>query len=99
MKVFITAAAKADLVAIGEFIRPHNPARAATFVEELLDCCDALADMPRAYPLVSRYEQWGIRRRLYRGYLIFYRVQPSLLEVIHILNDAQDYEALLLSGV
>ncbi len=43
MKVVITAAAKADLVAIGEFIRPHNPARAATFVEELLDCCGALA--------------------------------------------------------
>ena len=37
MRVVITAAAKADLIAIGEFIRPHNPARAATFIDELLD--------------------------------------------------------------
>ena len=57
MRVVITAAAKADLIAIGEFIRPHNPARAATFIDELLDRCHDLADMPRAYPLVPRYEQ------------------------------------------
>jgi plasmid stabilization system protein ParE len=62
MKVVITDEAKNDLIAIGEFIRPHNPVRAATFIEELLDRCDALSDMPRAYPLVPRYEGYGIRR-------------------------------------
>lgn len=98
MRVAITAAAKADLIAIGEFIRPHNPARAATFIDELLDRCHDLADMPRAYPLVPRYEQWGIRRRVYRDHLIFYRVQSELIEVIHVLNGAQDYDALLLTG-
>jgi toxin ParE1/3/4 len=51
--------------------------------------------MPRAYPLVPRYEQWGIRRCVYRDYLIFYRVHETLIEVIRILNGAQDYEALL----
>jgi plasmid stabilization system protein ParE len=39
MRVVVTDEAKADLVEIGEFIRPHNPARAATFVDELLDRC------------------------------------------------------------
>ncbi len=33
MKVVITDAAKADLVEIGEFIRPHNPKLALTFVD------------------------------------------------------------------
>jgi toxin ParE1/3/4 len=56
MKVVVTNEAKADLLDIGEFIRTHNPSRAITFVNELLDRCTALADMPRAYPLVPRYE-------------------------------------------
>jgi toxin ParE1/3/4 len=99
MRVVITAAAKADLIAIGEFIKPNNPERAITFVEELLDRCYALADTPRAYPLVPRYEKIGIRRTVYRDYLIFYRVREEFIEVIHIFQGARDYETLLfLSG-
>lgn len=56
MRVVITAAAKADLLAIRRSIACDNPARALSFVEELLDRCQALADTPRAYPLVPRYE-------------------------------------------
>ncbi|MBD2606258.1 type II toxin-antitoxin system RelE/ParE family toxin [Scytonema hofmannii FACHB-248] len=95
MRVVITAAAKADLIAIGDFIRSQNPERAITFVEELLDRCYALADMPRAYPLVPRYEKFGIRRTVHRDYLIFYRVHKELIEIIRILHGAQDYETLL----
>jgi len=61
MKVVITNATKADLVEIGEFIRPHSPIRAITFVDELLDRCATLADMPRAFPLVPRYQRHRIR--------------------------------------
>ncbi len=43
MRVVITDAAKADLVEIGEMIRPHNPTRAMAFVDELLNRCIALA--------------------------------------------------------
>jgi toxin ParE1/3/4 len=95
MRVVITAAAKADLIAIGDFIRPQNPERAVTFVEELLDRSYALADMPRAYPLVPRYEKFGIRRTVHRDYLIFYRVHEELIEIIRILQGARDYETLL----
>ena len=95
MKVVITDAAKADLVEIGEFIRPHNPKRALTFVDELLDRCATLADMPNAFPLVPRYERYGIRRCVHRDYLIFYRVIEDLIVVVHILHGARNYEALL----
>lgn len=95
MKVEITDAAKADLVEIGEFIRPHSPKRAITFVDELLDRCVTLADMPEAFPLVPRYEHHGIRRCVHRDYLIFYRINKNLVEVIHILHGARNYEALL----
>lgn len=91
----MTAAAKADLIAIGDYIGSDNPERAITFVEELLDRCYALADMPRRYPLVPRYEKFGIRRTVYRDYLIFYRIQAEVVEIIHILKGARDYETLL----
>jgi addiction module RelE/StbE family toxin len=95
MRVVVTDEAKADLVEIGEFIRPHNPSRAATFVDELLDRCVVLADMPRAFPLIPRYEHHGIRRCVHKDYLIFYRVLEDLVEIIHILHGARNYEVLL----
>lgn len=95
MKVFITNTAKADLIEIGEYIRPHNPTRAASFIDELLDRCVALADMALAFPLVPRYEQHGIRRCVHRDYLIFYRIHEENIEVLHVLHGARDYEALL----
>jgi toxin ParE1/3/4 len=95
VKVVITDTAIRDLIAIAEYIRPHNPQRASTFVDELLDQCEALAEFPTRHPLVPRYEHHGIRRCVHANYLIFYRVGSRQVEVIHILNGAQDYEALL----
>ena len=95
MRVVITAAAKADLLAIRRSIEADNPTRALSFVEELLDRCLALADTPRAYPLVPRYERFGIRRCVHGNYLIFYRLQPEQIEIIHVLQGARDIEAVL----
>ena len=95
MKVVITAAAKADLLAIRRYIETDNPTRALSFVEELLDRCLALADTPRAYPLVPRYERFGLRRCVHGNDLIFYRLQPEQIEVIHVLQGARDIEAML----
>ena len=95
MRVVITAAAKADLLAIRRYIEADNPTRAVSFVEELLDRCLALADTPRAYPLVPRYERFGIRRCVHGDHLIFYRLQPEQIEVIHVLQGARDIEAML----
>ncbi|MGZ8248325.1 type II toxin-antitoxin system RelE/ParE family toxin [Methylomagnum sp.] len=95
MRVVITDAAKTDLIEIGGYISQYSPRRAASFLDELLDHCEALADMPRAFPLIPRYERHGIRRRAHRDYLIFYRVGEGFVEVIHILHGARDYEALL----
>lgn len=95
MRVVITAAAKADLAEIGDFIKMDNPDRAVTFISELLDRCRSLGDMPRAYPLIPRYERFGVRRRVYGNYLIFYRINENQIEVLHVLDGARDYESLL----
>lgn len=72
-----------------------NPARAETFVSELIDRLYDLADLPRGCPLNLRYEHWGIRRHVYRVYSIFYRVSEGRTEIIHILCGARDDEAWL----
>ncbi len=95
MKVNISEAAKADLIAIQDWIAADNPDRAKTFINELFDCCAALADRPTLYPIVSRYTSLGIRRRLFRSYLIFYLVSEDAVDIIHILHGSRNYEAML----
>jgi len=48
--------------------------------------CLGLAEAPRGYPLVPRYEHLGIRRRPFGNYLIFYRIGVDAIEVLHILH-------------
>ncbi len=91
----MTAAPQDDLEAIRSFIAADNPTRAASFVDELLERCESLADAPETFPLVARYERHGIRRRVHRHYLIFYRITGPVVDVLHILHGARDYDALL----
>ncbi len=95
MKVVVTEAALADLVRIGRAIALDSPARAQTFVTELHDRCLQLADMPRAFPLLPRWEERGVRRRPYGDYLIFCRLSGDTVEILHVLHGARDYEPIL----
>src|ERR1043166_3335120 len=95
MIVVITGAAQADLESIGDWIARDNPARALTFVQELRRRCESLADSPRGHARVPRYEHLGIRRRVYRDYLIFYRIVGDAIEVLHVLHGAREYESIL----
>jgi toxin ParE1/3/4 len=93
--VVLTGEAEADLESVGDRIAADNPARAVAFIRELRDQCAGLADMPRAFSLVPRYEKHGIRRRVFGNYLIFYRIDRDTIAVLHILHGAMDYATLL----
>jgi plasmid stabilization system protein ParE len=93
--VVITEEAEADLEQLGDAIAVDSPLRAISFVRELRERCEGLAEFPRAYPLVPRYEDSGVRRRVYGNYLIFYRTGAESIDVLHVLHGAMDYEPLL----
>ncbi|BBE35668.1 type II toxin-antitoxin system RelE/ParE family toxin [Sphingosinicella microcystinivorans] len=95
MIVHLSAEAEYDLETIGDYIARDNPARALSFLEELRSKCSDLVDMPKRFPLVPRYEATGVRRRGHGDYLIFYRVEPERVIVIHILHGAQNYNTIL----
>jgi plasmid stabilization system protein ParE len=90
--------AEADLEAIGDYIALDNPLRAVTFIVELRDKCNSLADMPLGFPLVPRYEHHNVRHRPHRNYQIFYRTIGNPVEridILHIIHGARDYAAIL----
>lgn len=95
MKVRLTQEAEADLEAIGDFIARDNPVQALDFVRELRAKCLSLGDAPLAYPLVARYGDTGVRRRVHGNYLLFYRVESDAITVLHVLHGARDYLSLL----
>lgn len=98
MKVRLTQEARAELRHIGDHIATDNPARARSFVHELLTACAALADMPLSHPLVPRYQEQGVRRRVHGNYLIFYRVEATQIVILRVLHGARDYVPLLFPG-
>lgn len=95
MIVVLAAEAETDLETIAEHIARDSVTTALNVVHELREKCLALAEAPRGYPLVPRYEHCGIRRRPFGNYLIFYRIGAEAIEVVHILHGARDYERLL----
>jgi toxin ParE1/3/4 len=79
---------------IATYIAEQSAEIALNLVRELREKCETLADAPRDYPLVPRHEHLGIRRRPFDNYLIFYRIGPVQIEVVHVLHGARDYEPL-----
>jgi plasmid stabilization system protein ParE len=51
VKVVWTLAAKSDLAEISDYIAADSPTRAVSSINEIIDAGDAIADMPRAFPL------------------------------------------------
>ncbi|TIU34472.1 MAG: type II toxin-antitoxin system RelE/ParE family toxin [Mesorhizobium sp.] len=90
-----TDQAKADLEAIANHIALDNPLRAVTFIQELRDDCLRLRTMPERHPVVERYRSSGVRRRVHGRYLIFYRVSPGAVEILHVLHGAMEFENIL----
>lgn len=94
MRVIIAPSAQQDLASIGDFIARDNPARAATFVEELFEVCMKLADHPEAFALRPALGA-RIRVQFHRNYAIIYRVDPGQVSVVRVSHGSRDLTALV----
>jgi plasmid stabilization system protein ParE len=95
MIVALSDEAEHELEQIADYIAQDNPRRAFSFVRELRAKCEALAFTPNGFPLLPRYEDSGIRRSVHGNYVIFYQVEAERIFVLHVLNGAMDYGAVL----
>jgi plasmid stabilization system protein ParE len=94
MRIVLSDRALADLAAIGDWIAEDNPARADSFVQELLDACESLAEFPERYPLLARSKR-PLRHRVYGRHLVIYDVTERGVTIITIAHGARDLDMLL----
>ncbi|HEX7858652.1 MAG TPA: type II toxin-antitoxin system RelE/ParE family toxin [Sphingobium sp.] len=85
MKVTLSSPARRDLT----YIEKDNPARAISLVGELHYRAKHLAEMSRAFPLVPRYERYGIRRRSHKEYGILYSVALDRVFIHQIIGQVR----------
>jgi toxin ParE1/3/4 len=95
VRVTVSEEARANLAAIEEYIGSENPGRALSFVSELRTRVKQIGRSPKAFALVQGYESRGIRRRPYRDYLIFYRIESNRVVIIAVIHGARDYDRFL----
>lgn len=94
MKVELAPEAQADLKAIAAWIDNDDPIRADSFVDELERACAALGRRPYRFPAVPAAGR-DLRKRVYRDYLILYRVLKNQVEIVRIVHGKRDWVALL----
>lgn len=93
MKVRISTRAAKDLEEIGDWIARDDPARAATFVDELLARGFSLARSPRRFPEVAAGR--GLRKMSWRGYVILYRIESDCVEIARIAQGSRNWVSFL----
>ncbi len=96
MKVAISAPARRDILTIHDYLTAQaGREKARQLAAEIREKCIGLEKMPDRFQLLAGFEGTGLRRRIYRDYLIVYQVRANAVIVIRVLHGASDYETLL----
>lgn len=94
MKLIVSPEAREDLRGIEEYIGQDNPKAALAFVERLTARFQQLVDFPG---IGSKRDEMraGYRSVAEGNYVIYYRVRPEVVEIMHVLHGAQDAKKVL----
>ena len=95
MRLSYSPAARRDLKSIyKQSGRQFGLTRADGYRDGLLQALRFIADHPLASPEHVGY-RWPIRYHLYQSHLIFYTVEGDVLQVVRVLHQQQDWQAVL----
>lgn len=83
-----------DLQAIGDFIAADNPARAVSFIDEMLAACAGIAERPRAYQRRDDLAR-GLRQAVHGRYLILFTDGGDAVVIERVLHGARRLEDLV----
>jgi len=97
MKVGFSPRSAQDLEEIGDFIARDSPRRAVSFVDELEQACEAIADAPLGHEAQPHLRP-DLRRAVYGRYLIFYSVREAEVRIERVLHGARDLSGDLFQG-
>jgi len=98
-KIVFTETADECLLNIASYIALDSPARAETFIEELVA---SLTQTLSVFPLAGKvYEEIQVKTEVrslpHKNYISFYRVNDDVVEVLFIFNAAQNIKDILTS--
>jgi plasmid stabilization system protein ParE len=75
--------------------RPGQPARAISFVDELLVRCGSLCEYSDRFPIYGEARGRIVRKMSHHSYVILYIRLADQVEVVHVVHGSRDLEALL----
>ena len=84
MEIAWTESSLRRLEEIGQFIAADSPARAAEFVDALIESVERLHQFPLSGALCP--ENPAFRQLVKQGYRIVYRVKEKLVEIITVIS-------------
>ena len=82
-----------DLEAIGDFIAADDPARAVSFVDELLAVCARIVERPRAFRRRDDLAA-GLRQAVHGRYLILFTLGDEGIVIERFVHGARRLEDL-----
>jgi toxin ParE1/3/4 len=102
LSVSINPAAKAELSQHVLYLHIHaTPRTAERFVEavyksfeQLVDMPDLGAELPVRRALLTGIRCWPVKKP-FRKYVIYYRMDGSTIEIVHLLHGARDSDTIL----
>ena len=84
----------ADIEAIGDFIAADDPARAVSFIDELMALCGRIAERPRAFQRRDDLAS-GLRQAVHDRYVILFPVDADGVVIERIVHGARRLEDLI----
>ena len=83
-----------DLEAIGDFIAADDPARALSFIEEMLGVCSRISERPQAF---QRRDDLlpGLRQAVHGRYLILFTAADRGVVIERIVHGARRLDDLI----
>ncbi|MBL0936625.1 MAG: type II toxin-antitoxin system RelE/ParE family toxin [Rhizobiaceae bacterium] len=96
---FIFAAdARHDLATITDFLISANPRAAEAFVARTEKAVRTLGDHPHLGPLAPETGRPAIRRLSIPPYIIYYRAQGDVIQVVRLLHSSREIDEKLFVG-
>ena len=90
-KVIWSPVALQDLEAIADYISRDSPARAAVFVDRLLDAGDRLAEFPRLGRTIPEIGDPNSREIIFGAYRVMYQIEGDAVIIASIVHGARHW--------
>ena len=91
VEVIWSPVARRDLHAIADYIAADSPARAAVFVDRLIDAAERLGRFPESGRIIPEIGQSDSREVVFGAYRLMYHLKPDAVVIVAIVHGARQW--------